>query len=449
MSNNEAKQKLVKETEQEINAESRENTVTGLLPVLMTQKTKILRHKKNLLEDILARENMQAALRRVKRNKGCPGVDGMSTEELSEYLKLHWLRIKEELFKGSYKPSRLKEVEIPKSGGGKRKLGIPTAIDRLIQQALNQVLQEYVDETFSDSSYGYRPNRSAKEAVKRSKQYIDAGYEYVVDIDIEKFFDTVNQDRLMSCLKSRIGDQRVLNLIRKYLNAGHIVGLKTVGMPQGSPLSPLLSNIYLDALDKELEKRGLKFIRYADDCSIYVKTQRSADRVMQNVSNYIEKKLKLKINQLKSKTGRDGELLGFKVNAKGIYVLPKKIATLKDKIRMLTPIRGGYSMVSMINKLSILLRGWYEYFKIATKVNAFKGLDSWIRRRLRACQYKQYKNGSTREVIFKKAGFSQNISHRCAYASAGSWAMALCMPMRIMLKNNRLEDMGLFFLHRR
>ncbi len=274
-------------------------------------------HEGEMWGRVFSRENLYAALERVQRNGGAPGIDGMMVEELSEHLRQHWQSIREKLDTGKYRPSPVKRVEIPKPGGGKRKLGIPTALDRMIQQALQQVLSEEFEGTFSDHSHGFRPGRSAHDAVEAAREYIEAGYKWVVDIDLEKFFDTVNHDRLMARMKGKIGDKRVLRLVNEYLKAGvmedGVVVRSEVGTPQGGPLSPLLSNIVLTEWDEKLEERGHRFVRYADDCNIYVKSERAAKRVLESTSRFIEKRMRLKVNENKSAIGRavERQFLGF------------------------------------------------------------------------------------------------------------------------------------------
>jgi len=358
-----------------------------------------------LMEQILSRENLIRALNRVVRNKGSHGVDEMPVQNLRAHVIEHWDTMKRELLAGTYQPQPVRRVEIPKPDGGVRLLGIPTVIDRFIQQAIAQVLSSIYDPTFSDHSYGFRPKRSAHGVVKKAKGYIAEGNRWVVDIDLEKFFDRVNHDKLMGLLAKRIEDKRLLKLIRKYLKTGIMINGVVMnseeGTPQGGPLSPLLSNIVLDELDKELEKRGHKFVRYADDCNIYVKTPKAGNRVMKSVTSFIEGKLKLKVNVNKSAVDRPWKrkFLGFSfTNHKEpkVRIAKASINRMKDKIRDITSRKKPYSMEVRIKKLNQYLTGWCGYFALADTPSIFKKLESWIRRRLRMCMWKDWKKPSTK-----------------------------------------------------
>jgi group II intron reverse transcriptase/maturase len=410
----------------------------------------ILRTKVDLLEEILERYNMLEALKRVERNKSSGGIDGMSTTELRPYLKENWLELKESILQGQYEPQPVKTQVIPKPHGGERTLGIPTVLDRLLQQAILQVLQRWIDATFSEHSYGFRPKRSAHQAVLKAQAYCQSGREIVVDIDLEKFFDTVNHDMLMTNLYKRIGDGRVLKLIRKYLNAGVMLnGLVTrpkQGTSQGGPLSPLLSNLMLDGLDQELESRGLCFVRYADDVQIFVKTERAGERVMTSVSRYITRRLKLKVNESKSRIVRGAEYLGFVVRKEALEITTKAVASFKNKIRELSKIRGGKNVDKIIAETGPVIRGWREYFKLAKDNRQFKRLDGWIRRRIRGCQYVLYKNGARRIAEFIKVGLSYKSAYQCAYSSKGAWRMSRCEGIQKVLSNKRLKNLGLVSL---
>jgi RNA-directed DNA polymerase len=445
MENNKRTQKLQKQTSDNSEGEILDQCqeVGGL--ELTSHGLEILRNNKQLLEEILETNNMQTAWKQVKQNKGAPGIDGLSIEASLEVLRSNWPAIKKSIEQGSYKPQGLRVVEIPKSNGGKRKLSIPTVVDRLIQQAIAQVLSKYIDGSFAQESYGYRPHRSAQQAVLKAKSHIDAGYTESIDLDIEQYFDSVNQDRLMSQLKATIVDQRVLRLIRKILNS-ITSGNKGHGLPQGGPLSPLLSNIYLDPLDKELKKRGHRFVRYADDCKIFVKTQKSGIRVMSSITEYLRKKLKLKTHTEKSKVSNLCTVLGFIVNCKGIKIMPKSVKHLKDKIREIVKIRGGQSLRVVITKLKVVLRGWEEYYKIQTSKSIYQNLNSWLARRIRAKIYKDYKNGETRYKLFKSAGMTEHVAYSCAYSNYGAWSMALCKPMRIIFSRVRLRELDVYKL---
>lgn len=358
-----------------------------------------------LLELVLRRENLQAALKRVKKNKGSPGIDGMTVDELPDHLRAHWSELREHLLSGAYRPSMVKEQLIPKSNGGMRKLGIPTVLDRFIQQALLQVLQPIFDPTFSERSYGFRPGRRAHDAVVQAQRFIQEGRRIVVDVDLEQFFDRVNHDVLMGRLEKRIGDRRVLRLIRRYLEAGMLAnGVATErheGTPQGGPLSPLLANVLLDEVDKELEKRGHSFVRYADDCNVYVRSRRAGERVM-GLLQRLYTRLKLRINEAKSAVdiATNRKLLGYSFwNAPGhtvkCRIVKKALEAMKEKVRLITRRTVGRSMERVAAELRSYLVGWKEYFRLAETPNTLKELDQWIRHRLRAIHLKQWKRGTT------------------------------------------------------
>jgi RNA-directed DNA polymerase len=346
-----------------------------------------------LMEEVCGRENCKQALARVKANKGSPGVDGMSVQELPGYLKQHWPAIREQLVSGTYRPQPVKRVEIPKPDGGVRKLGIPTVLDRFIQQAVMQVLQGRWDRTFSEHSYGFRPGRSAHQAVEKAQQYIAEGYRWVVDLDLEKFFDRVNHDKLMAKIAERISDKRMLKLIRTFLTAGvmenGLVGPVDEGTPQGGPLSPLLSNIMLDELDRELERRELRFARYADDSNIYVRSRRAGERVMESLTRFITGKLNLTVNQQKSAVARPWErkFLGFSFTNAGIpkrRIAPKAVDRFKERVRGRTQRTRGISTERMAEELTRYLRGWLGYFGKCQTPSVLAGLEQWFRRRLRS-----------------------------------------------------------------
>jgi RNA-directed DNA polymerase len=358
-----------------------------------------------LMEEVIEGENLKQALGRVKANKGSPGVDGMMVEELTGYLKEHWPSIREHLLSGIYKPQPVKRVEIAKPGGGIRKLGIPTVLDRFIQQAVMQVLQRRWDPTFSQRSYGFRPSRSAHQAVAQAQQYVAGGYRWVVDIDLEKFFDRVNHDKLMGEVAKRITDKRVLKLIRAYLSAGvmenGLVSAMEEGTPQGGPLSPLLSNIVLDELDQELERRGHRFVRYADDCNIYVGSRRAGQRVMESITGFITTRLKLRVNSEKSAVGRPWErkFLGFSLTSNREprrRIAPQAVKRFKERVRELTRRTRGISLEEMVKQLTVYLRGWREYFGFCQTPSVLQSFDEWVRHRLRAMAWKQWKRGRRR-----------------------------------------------------
>jgi len=345
-----------------------------------------------LVEEVCEKENLKEALRRVKANAGAAGVDGMTVKELPDFLRENWPRLKEQLLTGTYRAQPVRRVEIPKSGGGKRKLGIPTVVDRFVQQAVLQVLQERWDPTFCEHSYGFRPGRSAHQAVAKAQEYIQQGYDWVVDLDLEKFFDRVNHDVLMSRVARRISDKRMLKLIRGFLNSGvmenGLVGPTEEGTPQGGPLSPLLSNLLLDELDRELERRGHRFVRYADDSNIYVKSERAGQRVMEGVKRFLTRKLKLKVNESKSAVARpkDRKFLGFSFTGGEMVkrrIAPKAILRFKERIRELTWRTRGISIERMIEELRGYMIGWRGYFGFCQTPSTLKDLEGWTRRRLR------------------------------------------------------------------
>lgn len=405
-----------------------------------------------LLEEVLERNNMLLALKRVISNKGSHGVDGMKIDELREHIKKHWDTIKAKILESKYNPSPVRRVEIPKVDGGVRLLGIPTVQDRLIQQAIAQVLSRIYEPLFSNNSFGFRPRRGAKDAVTKSKQYINEGNRWVIDMDLEKFFDKVNHDILMGKLEKKIKDKRLLSLIRKYLKSGILInGLSVTsaeGTPQGGPLSPLLANIMLDELDKELEKRGHKFCRYADDNNVYVKSKRAGIRVMESMIKLIENKLKLKVNKDKSAVDfvSKRKFLGFSFYfAKGgaeIRIHEKSIKRFKDKIKFYTNRNIGISMESRLKKLNQIMMGWINYYGIANAVAKLKELDKWIRRRLRACIWKQWKKISTRHRNLVKLGINKYKAWEYANTRKGYWRISKSPILSKSLNNKYLESLG-------
>src|SRR5450755_3743795 len=387
-----------------------------------------------LMEEVCERENCKQALARVKANKGSAGVDGMTVHELPEFLKQHWPAIREQLLSGTYKPQPVRRVEIPKpDGGGVRKLGIPSVLDRFIQQAVMQVLQRKWDRTFSDHSYGFRPGRSAHQAVATAQQYIAAGYRWVVDLDLEKFFDQVNHDKLIAKIAERVSDKRLLKLIRAFLRAGvmedGLVSPVDEGTPQGGPLSPLLSNIVLDELDQELERRGLPFARYADDSNIYVRSRRAGERVMESLTRFITAKLKLKVNQQKSAVARPWarKFLGFSFTSAGIpkrRIAPKAVERFKERVRELTSRTRGVSMERMAEDLSRYLRGWIGYFGKCETPSVLAGLEQWLRHRLRSVIWKQWKRGTVRFAELRRRGVDTALAAQTAGSVLGPWRLA-------------------------
>lgn len=398
-----------------------------------------------LLEEVLERNNMLLALKRVISNKGSHGVDGMKIDELREHIKKHWDTIKAKILESKYNPSPVRRVEIPKVDGGVRLLGIPTVQDRLIQQAIAQILSRIYEPLFSNNSFGFRPRRGAKDAVTKSKQYINEGNRWVIDMDLEKFFDKVNHDILMGKLEKKIKDKRLLSLIRKYLKSGILINGVSVtsaeGTPQGGPLSPLLANIMLDELDKELEKRGHKFCRYADDNNVYVKSKRAGIRVMESM-------IKLKVNKDKSAVDfvSKRKFLGFSFYfAKGgaeIRIHEKSIKRFKDKIKFYTNRNIGISMESRLKKLNQIMRGWINYYGIANAVAKLKELDKWIRRRLRACIWKQWKKISTRHRNLVKLGINKYKAWEYANTRKGYWRISKSPILSKSLNNKYLESLG-------
>lgn len=406
-----------------------------------------------LIYVITHRDNLNEAFKRVRRNKGVAGVDAKDIEATRQYLKEEGNRIIEQIETGRYTPSPVRRVEIPKDNGGKRKLGIPTVTDRVIQQAVIQVLTPIFEETFSEHSYGFRPNRSAHQAIEQARTYIDEGYRYVVDIDLEKFFDRVQHDKLMSLVAKVIKDKVTLKLIRKFLQAGvmeqGVVSVNREGTPQGGPLSPLLSNIMLTELDRELEKRGHKFVRYADDCNIYVKSPRAGERVKQGITEFIEKKLKLKVNEEKSAVGKPSARTFLGVSfyrmwkRTRVYVPRKSKKKFEDKIRRLTNRNWGVSMEYRIQKLNQLIQGWINYFRIADIKEYARYMDGHIRRRLRACRWKQWKKLRTKYRNLKKLGISSVEAWKCANTRKGYWRLSNNPILHMALNNKYWEKLKL------
>ena len=406
-----------------------------------------------LMEEICERENCKQALARVKANKGSPGIDGMTVEKLSDYLKQHWPEIREQLLSGTYQPQPVKRVEIPKPDGqGVRKLGIPTALDRWIQQMVLQVLQRSWDPTFSDHSFGFRPGRSAHQAVAQAQKHIAEGYSWTVDLDLEKFFDRVNHDRLMAAVAKRVADKRMLKLIRAFLEAGvmedGLVSPMDEGTPQGGPLSPLLSNLVLDELDRELERRGHHFVRYADDCNIYVGSERAGQRVMESVTRFITHRLKLKVNQAKSAVARPGQrkFLGFSFTGEREprrRIAPKAIARFKQRIREQTRRTRGISLRQMIQEIATYLRGWLGYFDDCQTPSVLQSLEKWLRRRLRSVVWKPGKRGRKRFRELRKRGVGKDLAAQTAGSPHGPWRLADSPALHIALPNAYFAQLGL------
>lgn len=405
-----------------------------------------------LLEEILDPDNMNKAFKKVKSSKGSHGTDGMTVDELLPFLKEHGDQIKQAIMGGTYSPKPVRRVEIPKPDGGVRLLGIPTVLDRVIQQAIAQILTPIYEREFSDNSYGFRPGRDAHQAIRKCKEYIEAGYKWTVDIDLAKYFDTVNHGKLMRLLSEKIRDSRVLSLIRKYLQSGvminGVVNDVEEGTPQGGNISPLLSNIMLNELDKELTKRGLKFCRYADDCNIYVKSRKAAQRVMASVTRYLEEELKLKVNKEKSAVDRPWKLkfLGFsfyhKKGGMGIRVHPKSVRKLKAKLKDATGRSNAMSVNERIMKLKQIITGWVNYFKIADMGRLAKELDEWLRRRIRMCYWKRWKKIKTRYENLCKLGIDKYKAWEYANTRKGYWRISNSPILARALTNERLKKQG-------
>ena len=406
----------------------------------------------HLMEMVVARDNAKSALKRVMQNKGSPGIDGMRVEELPGWLREHWTAVRAQLLDGTYKPVPVREQEIPKSGGGVRKLGIPTVLDRFIQQCVLQVLQPRFDPTFSEHSYGFRPGRSAHDALQAAAQYIREGKQWVVDVDLEQFFDRVNHDVLMGRLAKRIQDKRMLKLIRGYLNAGimveGVVMARDMGTPQGGPLSPMLANVLLDEVDKELEKRGHAFARYADDCNVYVRSRRAGERVMAAMQG-LYGKLRLKINTAKSAVApvTKRKFLGhsFQLTAEGevhFVVAPKALEALKERVRTLTGRARGRSFAEVIRMLSQYLRGWRNFFRLVAGAK-LEGFDAWIRRRLRALQLKLWTTPAAITRAMRAAGVPDDVGRRLNAHHRRYWAMAKHPAMTRAMPNAYFDRIGL------
>lgn len=409
-------------------------------------------NSEQLMEEVCERENCLQALKRVKSNKGSPGVDGMRVEQLPGYLKEHWPAIREQLLAGTYKPQPVKRVAIPKPDGGMRQLGIPTVLDRMVQQAVMQVLQGRWDAEFSEHSHGFRPGRSAHQAVAKAQKYIAEGRRWVVDLDREKFFDRVNHDKLMAAVARRVADKRMLKLIRAFLTAGvmenGLVGPVDEGTPQGGPLSPLLSNLVLDELDRELERRKHCFVRYADDCNVYVGSRRAGERVKQSITGFITRRLKLKVNEQKSAVARPAErkFLGFSVsNAQEPKrrIAAKAIVRFKQKVRELTGRTRGISIERMTKELASYLRGWKSYFGFSQTPSVFRNLDPWIRRRLRSMIWKQWKRGKVRFARLCALGVNKDLAARTAGSPHGPWHIANSPALSYAFPNAYFDTLGL------
>lgn len=406
----------------------------------------------HLLERILSRENMQSAWKRVKANKGAPGVDNISIEEFPAFSREHWNGIRESLSDGSYQPLPVKRVEIPKQSGGTRPLGIPTVTDRLIQQAISQVLTPIFDPEFSNFSYGFRPGRSAHDAVYKVRDYIKEGYQIAVDMDLSKFFDTVNHDVLMHRVARKVKDKRVLKLIGKYLRAGVVVNGRRQatrkGVPQGGPLSPLLANILLDDLDKELEKRGHRFVRYADDFLVLVKSHRAGARVSRSIERFLNRRLKLKVNEEKSRVAKtdDTDFLGFTFKGTKIRWSDKAFHQFRWRIKRLTGRSWFVSMEYRMMKLAQYLRGWMNYFGISEYYRPIPEIDQWLRRRVRMCYWKRWRYVRTRIRNLLKMGTHPNVAIPMSFSRKGPWKCARTLATQTGMTNQWLKDQGLLYV---
>ena len=403
-----------------------------------------------LMEEVCKRENLKKALQRVKANKGSAGIDGMSVDALTPYLQAHWPKIREHLLNGTYRPQPVKRVEIEKSGGGVRQLGIPTVVDRFIEQAVLQVLQPRWDPTFSDFSFGFRPGRSAHQAVAKAQQYIAEGYRYVVDIDLAQFFDRVCHDKLMALVAKRVSDKRMLKLIRAFLTSGVLEGglckATEAGLPQGG--SPLLSNLMLDVLDRELERRGHRFCRYADDCNIYVRSWRAGERVMESISGFITDKLRLKVNADKSAVARPWhrQFLGFSFTSAQQprrRLAPKTLKRFKVRVRALTRRNRGISLEMMVAELARYLKGWRGYYGFCQTPTVLERLDKWIKRRLRCYVWRQWKSGHRRYVQLRKHDVNRVLAAQAAGSNHGPWHLSTCSALHYALPNAYFNALGL------
>lgn len=408
---------------------------------------------RKLMEEILRRKNIMRAYERVVRNGGAPGADGMTVEQLMPYCRAHWARVRTELLEGTYQPRPIRRVEIPKPDGkGMRILGIPTVLDRLIQQAILQVLQPIFDPTFSDESFGFRPGRSTQDAVTRAREHIAAGHRWVVDVDLERFFDRVNHDGLMARVARRVKDKRVLRLIRRYLQAGIMEGglvtPRTEGTPQGGPLSPLLSNVLLDELDKELERRGHRFVRYADDCNVYVRSKAAGERVMASLERFLQERLRLRLNREKSAVARPWErkFLGYTVTLNRrprLKVSPQSVKRLRVKLEPVWRRGRGRSLANTIAELNPIIRGWVGYYRLADVKSTFEELDAWIRRKLRCLVWRHWKKPRTRFKKLRQLGIDERRARLGAANSCGPWRNAGASHMNQALPNSTFQEMGL------
>jgi RNA-directed DNA polymerase len=422
-------------------------------PPMVLRNVESLAETEHMMEEILDPINLNNALQRVLTNQGAPGIDGMKVDDLPAFLDETEATVKQLLLEGKYQPKPARRVEIAKASGGMRQLGIPCVLDRYIQQAVLQIFQKHWDSTFSDSSFGFRPNRSQHQAIEQAQKYVGSGLKIVVDIDLEKFFDRVNHDILMSKIAKRVQDKRVLKLIRAFLNAGIMEnGVKISqedGVPQGGPLSPILSNLMLDELDKELEKRKLNFVRYADDCNIYVSSQRAGERVLQSISTFLAKKLRLKVNEAKSAVGKPSrrKFLGFSLTSERSprrRIAPQAVHKFKEKIRELTCRKRGKSLPLIIQELAKYMKGWLNYFGYCETPSVLNDLQKWVRRKLRCIVWKRWKSSTTRFKRLRAMGLSVGLAKEGAgNGSRGPWRMSASPPMQSAFSNAYFRSLGL------
>src|ERR1700682_3354035 len=421
--------------------------------LLVTNEPERPADTRRIMEEVCERKNLKEALRQVRSNKGSAGVDGMTVDKLGDYLKQHWPVIREQLLNRTYEPKPVRRVEIPKpDGGGVRKLGIPTVLDRFVQQAVMQVLQRQWNPTFSQYSYGFRPRRSAHHAVAQAQQYIAQGYGWVIDLDLEKFFDRVNHDKLMGQIAKRVEDKRLLKLIRAFLNAGvmenGLVSPSVEGTPQGGPLSPLLSNLVLDELDRELGRRGHRYVRYADDCNIYVRSERAGQRVMKSITGFITQKLKLKVNESKSAVARPQErkFLGFSFTDGPEVkraIAPKTLARFKRRVREITRRAKGVSIDTTMEELAPYMRGWRSYFGFCETPRVLASLTSWVRARLRVALWRQWKTTRRRRAALLALGVRPKLARNTACSSRGPWYLAHAKALSVALPTAYFKSLGL------
>ena len=452
MSDQRPKNQLVLAFAAEDTGEAPRTADEGTETLTATRRTESPAIGEQVMEEVCEWENCKQALARVKANKGSAGVDGMTVQQLPEHLKQHWPIIREQLLRGTYEPQPVRRVGIPKPDGGVRKLGIPTGLDRFVQQAGLQVLQGRWDRTFSKHSYGFRPGRSAHQAVAQAQPYIAEGYRWVVDVDLEKFFDRVNHDKLMAKIAERVSDKRMLKLIRAFLTAGvmehGLVGPVDEGTPQGGPLSPLLSNMVLDEMDREWERRGLRFVRYADESNLYVRSRRAGERVMDSLTRFITTKLKLKVSPQKSAVARPWErkFLGFSFTNAGVpkrRIAPKAVARFKERVRALTSRTRGVSTERMAAELTPYLRGWIGYFGTCQTPSVLETLERWFRRRLRSAIWKQWKRRSVRFTELRRRGVSHPLAAQTAGSAHGPWRLANSPALSFALPNAYFDSLGI------